>query len=181
MTLSWLTAAQSAASDTDAGGWNGYTIRQIIDTSEISNTGLAFIRVSISAASGEAYTFSNMYVGHAAAAGDVYDFESTPTEVLFSGGSGSALSSGQTKVSDQTTFQVSASKNLIVSFYGASANDGVAARGTETGWSAYWKNANDAATVNATGYALSGNDVLGIFLVEVAASEAFASQVLFFS
>jgi len=165
----WLTAAGPITGDGDVTNETGITRRQIINTAQISNTGLAFVRVTFESAAGQAWTISNAYIGHAASSGDVYDFESTPTELLFSGASGFAIALGTQKVSDQTTFTIQASKNLIISYYtsGDASHDDIRIKATQTGWTNYLKAANDPSTVNATGYTLASNAVLGVMKVEV--------------
>lgn len=181
--VTWVNAAGPITGDGNSTDWSGYTIRQVIASGQISNTGETYVRVTFESSSAQALTISKAYIGHAAAAGDAYDFESAPTELKFNTGlSGFAISSATQIVSDQTTFSIQASKNLIVSFYvsGDATRDDIRQKVTQTGWTAYYRLlANDEATVNASAYS-TGAAVLGVMRVE-AGSEDSTGQVIWFS
>src|SRR5690606_1694378 len=98
-------------------------------------------------------TIASMYVGHAASVGDGYDFESAPTQVMFGGSAGAVIATNTEIVSDEASFAVNASKNLIISTY---ISTGLSCRiATLPGWVTRYKTGNDAATVDATGYSTS--------------------------
>lgn len=169
----WSDAAGPITGDSNNGDFNGFNLRQWISTSAITNTGLTYVRVTFEASSAAAFAIQAAYIGHAAAAGDAYDFESTPTQLLFnSGSSGFSLSAGQSIVSDTLVFSITASKNLIVSFYcNAAAN--TRSKTTQANWVSYVKSgATEVSTANVTGYSTSGKAVNGVMRVEAGVDDA---------
>lgn len=173
----WVNAAGPITGTTDTANWAGYTCRLIINSAQLTNTGLGLVRVTVEASAGQALTLGSLYIGHAAASGDGYDFEATPTQLLFSGSSSRALAAGQSAVSDETAFTISASKNLIISYYvsGDSTHDDLR-YGTATGYNMYYKAAvNEPATIDVTGYTLFLADkCVTAMRVEAAASDGSA-------
>lgn len=166
----WLTAA-SATLNADDDGWAN-TLRMVISSAQISNTGLAQIRVTLQAGNAQGYTFDKAYVEMAAAAGDAYDFQATPKQLLFGGAAGYAIAAGNNVVSDSLLFSIEASKNLVFSVHGSGDATHDMARQTTgvTGWQGYFKAGDDASTTNATGYtSLAAGRVPILAKVEVAA------------
>ncbi|RWD17023.1 MAG: hypothetical protein EOS75_03850 [Mesorhizobium sp.] len=161
----WLPVAISGL-DTDDVGWNGYTLRQVINSAVMANTGLSKVRVSFNAASG-GMVIGNAYIGMAAGSGDAYDFAGTPSELLFSGGSGVTVPSNGTSVSDELTFTILPGGNLVISLQFTGGAD-TKRKDPLTGWQSYYKSGADAATVNASGYT-TWKSALCISLVEAAA------------
>lgn len=90
-------------------------VRNVIDSDSILKSG-TIIRVSFRSATTEALTIDAAYIGHQALSGDVWDFDGNQVELLFSGGSGFAISSSSSITSDDITFALDASKNLIIAF-----------------------------------------------------------------
>lgn len=170
---SWLNVYGPITGDENNVDWSGYTIRLLVNSAQISNTGLSKVRVTFESSSAQALTIDAAYIGHAAAAGDAYDYESTPTQLLFSGSGGFAISSGTQKVSDEVAFSVQSSKNLIIAYHvsGDATHDDVRAKATQTGFTSYYKSANEAGTVDVTGYSTSAKAILGVMRVEAAASD----------
>lgn len=165
----WFNSAGPLTGDENNVDWSGFTIRQLIASAQISYTGLTYVRVTFESSGAQALTIDKAYIGHAATSGDPYDFESTPTQLLFSTSAGFAINAGTQKVSDTLTFSVQASKNLIVAFHvsGDATHDDVRAKATQTGWTAYYKTSVDeAATVNVTGYSTSAKAALAIMRIE---------------
>jgi len=167
MAITWATAA-STTGDADTAAAN-YTIRQIITSGALSNTGKHFVRVSFEASSADVFAITKAYIGLAADSGDAYDFAATPTQLLFSGAATFEIAAGQTKVSDAAGFYSVAGKNIIVSFHIANdaAKDNVRVDSSIAGWSWYSILGDDAATVNTTGYgAENANKAFGVMKVE---------------
>lgn len=158
----WHDAAGPLTLNADQTNFSGYTHRQIIAAGSLNHTGLLYVRVTFAAAAAQALTIGVAYIGQAADSGDAYDFAATPTELLFSGGHGFAIAAGASIVSDQTTFSIPSGKNLIVSFYvsGDATHDDVRGVAAQSGWTNYWKLANDPATVNTSGYTLNSTKVV---------------------
>lgn len=149
----------------------GYTIRQIIDSAQISQSG-SRITVTFQAAAADTFQVDAVYVGHQAAAGDNYDFESAPTQLTFSGGSaGFTITNSATITSDEVNFTLNNAKDLVIAFH--VLNDGMACRATQTGWSSYYRSAiNDASTQNTSGYTLQANDAAGVQQVSAVTSSS---------
>ncbi len=142
--------------ESDGGGYSGYTVRQVINSADLSNTGLATCRLSFTGSSLEGLITDNVYI-QSQGAGDVYDFSGTPVEVLFGGGSGFSIAKDEVIVSDSLTFTIAAATNYVVSWYvptGSGAADGgiVSSGPTSALTRGYWKIASEAATVDVTGY-----------------------------
>jgi hypothetical protein len=166
ISATWQTNASAAVSGANA-GWNGYTMRQRIAAAGLANGGGTKVRVTLKAASGASFTIDSCYIGAGAASGDVYDFETTPTQLTFSGGSaGVTVASNGTVLSDEVTYTVDASKPLVISVHFSAASS-VPPLLSKTNWTNYNKAAvSEAATVNVSGYATSANAVYLISLVE---------------
>ena len=162
---SWHTSAGPVTADTDVAGWNGWTLRQVINSAQLSNSGDTKIRITMEAGAAEGFAVNAAYVGHAAAAGDAYDFETTPVQLQVGASNSWTISAGAQQVTDSATFTLNTSKNLIVSIQCNSATDTSRSKVTQTGWQSYSRNALDASTVNTTGYA-SGNAVQLVVKVE---------------
>ncbi len=162
-------------------GATNYTVRQIINSSAISKTGLSSVKLVIYAHSAAAFTIAKMYIGEQAASGDVYDFASAPTAVLFSGNASTgAVSAGSSITSDAVAYVIPASKNIIVSFYFA-ANDGNFKRNGSYASGEWWSKASvdEAATANVTGYSQVALDLVGLMRIDGLYLDS--SQVITFS
>jgi hypothetical protein len=154
--------------DSDSSGFGDYTIRQVVLASDIAISGSA-VRLRIVAPATGGMVIGSCYIGHKAAGGDVWDFESTPTQVTFNGGSaGLTLAAGAASVfSDEIAFALDETKDLIVSFYFSSTTT-IRRSTVGTTASYYYKATSDAATVNASGYTSAGSNTHAVFdLIEV--------------
>lgn len=149
----WEPAVGPFALNADSNDWSGYTLLVIFNSSIVTPGGSA-VRVSFKASATEIGTILNAYIGHAAAAGDAYDFETTPVQLLFSGASSVAMGLSAEAVSDEAAFVIQPSKNVIVAYRMSTdaTRDSHAKNVAATGCTTYYKNADDAATVNKTGY-----------------------------
>jgi len=154
VSLSWQVNA-STTLGVNGTGFGNTTVRQRISSAQISNTGGTKVRVTFKAGSTGGFGCDAAYIGHKAASGDDYDFESTPTQLTFGGGNaGATVSTGATVLTDEINFTVQSGKDLIISIHFTTS--GTVSRSTSaTAWQAYRKSASDAATVNATGYTTS--------------------------
>jgi hypothetical protein len=160
-----LSVASSALSTGNSNGWALYTMRQIINSAALSNTGKVQTRITFKASTTSALAISKAFIGMAAAAGDAYDFAATPTQLTFNGLTTASCAAGETIISDWVSFSVEAAKNLIISIYHSGVS-GYKYEATESNWHNYYKNGDDAATVNAVGYADGGASAFGVSLVE---------------
>lgn len=172
----WLTAV--AATLNADGGWSGYTPRNIISSSVISNAGLAYVRVTFKSGVAGGMVVSNAYIGQKADTGDVYDFKSTPVELLFSGVSGFSIGANTSIVSDSAAFSIPSGKDIIVSLYISSGYARV--NNSVTGWSNYYSSGNSAGTVNASGYSSLGGYSVGVSLIEAGYEDAGGSGLLIY-
>lgn len=167
--MTWATVA-SATLDTDFdSGGTLITYRELITAAALSNTGLALCRVTFSAGSAQGLKISKAYIAQAADSGDAYDFIGTPTPMLFSGVANCQIEAGASKVTDTTIFTIPTGKNIVISWAvpADASYDNLRALNVKTGWKAFYKGGDDAATVNATGYTDPGGyEVIGISLVE---------------
>ncbi|HOD52901.1 MAG TPA: hypothetical protein PKJ08_00100 [Candidatus Cloacimonadota bacterium] len=162
--INWLTAASATFTRTYSPG-SGYTRRQLIPSSDISNSGRPYTRVTFNnSISDISLSLNPVYIGQKADSGDAYDFQTTPVELKFSGSSGFSIAAGQTITSDPALFTIPTGKDLLISFYESGSSR--LSNGVKNGWNYYYKAGNDAATVNATGYAAFYNTVLSISLIE---------------
>lgn len=136
----------------DEGSWNGYTLRQPVPAASISVSGTK-MRTTFEGGSVEGVTLSAVYFQEAAAAGDAFDFATTPVQVTFDGGSGSVvIGAGASKLSDEITVTVDETKSYVFAFFinGGTGSDTV--RRVSDSGNGYYKLGNDVTTVNATGY-----------------------------
>lgn len=107
------------------GGWVSTTIRQRLDPSLLKLVDLSgYIRAYVDFAAGTDGQIDAAYIGHAAAAGDAYDFDGNQVQLTF-GGSNTKTVSGAVRVkSDSKAFSYDATKAIIVSvaFSGTAIN-----------------------------------------------------------
>lgn len=166
----------SQALDSNSDGNNGYTQVQSFAVAGLTLPGGAIVRVRVTfeASSAEGFTITNAYIGHAAGAGDAYDFSATPVQLLFSGGASAVISAGATAVSDWATFAYNKTSALLIAFYagGGAGSDAQRYKASVANTTNYYKVANDAATVDKTGYATSAS-LAAINKIEVETSGGF--------
>jgi hypothetical protein len=108
---------------------------------------------------GTDYTIEEMWIGVAASAGDIYDFQSAPTQVTFNGGATSitVTASGD---SDEINFSYDGSVDILISQYvdgDVMFTNPPVLDSTEI-W--YKASVNDASTIDATGYSDAGGQIL---------------------
>lgn len=143
----------------DTGGYGGETIVQRYAAGALSHAGSKIrFRFVPTSAQGSNLDITAAYVGHAAAAGDPYDFETTPTQILVgASGSFTLTDGGPSVVCDDTTFALDISKTLLVSFQAAGfPNGGIRYVAADANGELYQKTGADAATVNKSGYSDTG-------------------------
>jgi hypothetical protein len=98
-------------------------------------------------------TIAAAYAQLQAASGDVYDFASTPVQILFGGSPGGIISAGNTDiVTDPVALALDGTKAIVVSAFFAAGSADLARKASLTGWIGAFKSGNDASTVNASGY-----------------------------
>lgn len=143
----WVTAT-SWTPDKNDSGWGGFTLRVRIAAAQM----LAGSKMRITLENGSnPISMAACYIQTRNMSGDLYDFSTTPIQVLY-GGSGTVVSgSGGTFLSDDIMLSQDASSDIIIAcYFNASTNlrgkDGV------TGWSYFYKAGDDSTTVDASGY-----------------------------
>lgn len=151
----WLPAV-SVTMSSDNGGWNGFTLRNVVSRGGLAHAGSKY-RITFEGGSVEGTAGDACYSGPGATSGDVYDFETTPTQVLFSGGGSFDTGVGGTIMSDEINVAVDASKPFIVAFHFNNAAKDTIRRGSATNANYYWKSANEPSTVDVTGYTTVGS------------------------
>lgn len=109
------------------------------------------VRVRIKAGTNSALVVTGVYFGQQAAAGDAYDFATTPTQITFSGAAGVTIPVGTGVWSDWVSFALDQTEGHILSL-GASGGSWSGAAGTRL-LTYYTLGAHaSAGTVNVTGY-----------------------------
>lgn len=165
----------------DAGANNGLTTVMRFETSVLTLPSgvISQMQFTFEAGAAEALTITNAYVGHQAGSGDLYDFAATPVQILFGGSGSVAISAGQTALG-VATFAYNKTSNLLVAFYtgGGVSVDTFRYRTGLAGVDYYYKTANDAATVNKTGYSTVADLLAAINKIE--SDGDFRPQPIFF-
>lgn len=160
--------------NSDSNGWNSFTgvIRVQASAMTLPSGGITQVRLKLRAGSSEGFTVTNMYIGHRAAAGDAYDFATTPVQVLFGGSASKVIAAGTTEWSDWASFAYNKTDDLLGAFYcaGGSSSDMLRYALSVTGAEKYDKVANDAATVNKTGYS---NIAVYVGLIDTIESDGY--------
>ena len=158
------------ALDADNDGYNGITIVQAFPVTALTlpSGAITQVRFTFRAGSTQAMTITDAYVGHGTGSGDAYDFAATPTQLLFSGGASKVVASGTEEPCDLTDFSYNKSDNLLVAVYcgGGAGSDMWRMKSGLSYVSNYQKTANEAATVNKSGYATNSGYNVGITKIE---------------
>lgn len=147
----WGTAF-STTLDMDEGGWTGYTGVTILDAVVVTRSG-SKVRVTFTAAMTHDSVLAKAFLGHAAASGDAYDFDGGQVQLLFSGSPGVTVPMATSVVSDEATFALDETKNVIIAAFLSS--DFLRFAAGVTGASSYYKLGDDAATTNKSGYTIA--------------------------
>jgi len=141
-------------------GWGGYTLREWIDGGQFTGTASGNIRINLQASSSSALAITNAYIGLSAggAGADNYlDFTTTPTQITFdTGNPGKSVAAGVTIQSDPIAFPIDGIADIIISIYTASTSGYRRGGGGGSATDIGFKAANEAATVNVSGYNVSG-------------------------
>ena len=153
----WYTSFTGTVSS-DATGWSGRTVRQLIPVANITNANgnTQKVRVTLTASTAASMTIGAIYIGHGAGAGDVYDFAAAPTQLFFTGGVGNKVVAANTTEVVEGTFAYNGTSPLVISFY-FSTTSSIRHVAVSTGNRAFYKAANDPTTVDATGYTETSN------------------------
>lgn len=165
-----VVASATGLTSNDAGAFSGLTLRQTIQSANISASGGTQVRVTF--LTNNNGTLDKAYIGNHPGSGDAYDMDS-PVQLLFGGSASASLVGNTPKTSDGVNFTRIAGRALVITYYfGGSGYNYKKDTGGSTGWNSYFKNGDDASTANASGYtdytAAQGNlNALGISQVEL--------------
>lgn len=146
--------------NTDADAQNGQThVERVAAAALTLPSGvITQMRITWEAGSTEQVTITNAYIGHRAGAGDAYDFAATPVQLLFSGLASVTIPAGTLQACDLASFAYNKTSDLLIAYYmgGGTGADMVRyASGLGGNYDHFNKAANDAATVDKTGYGTS--------------------------
>lgn len=162
---SWLTTWSQAHNITSL-SWNGFTLRMVIPASLITISG-SKVRISIQGGNTEGAQIDALYIGHAAAAGDAYDFDGTQVQCLSGGLTTFTVGVNATLLLDEVTYALDETKNFIVAaHFNNAAADNIGGRAI-AGYTSYSKAANEAGTTDVTGYTASGSTLRLVNKIEV--------------
>lgn len=165
-----FTVTGSVTLNANQTGWGGYTIIARFGAAALSTSGSVIRLRFVPVTSGNNVTIGACYVGHAAGAGDAYDFDGTQVAVTVSGSGSFALTAGGSAVtSDNITYALDETKDLLIAMNMSATAD--LRRNTSTGsnYNMYFKAASaDASTTNKSGYTPAANQSYVVDQIEVA-------------
>lgn len=152
--------ATSSRNDT----WSNYNARLILPAGFFGTaTKLRFRLLARTAG----YTVDSMYIGHKAGAGDVYDFAAAPTQVLFGGSGSKVIGVHEVAVSDDVSFSVNSSTEMIIAMHIATGGTSVPNNSLPAGAAMRYKSgADESSTVDVSGYSSTSSSGLPIFRIE---------------
>lgn len=165
----WVEAV-ALPSLTGNGVSTSWTYRQWVSAAAFASVDGEKVRLTLQSGSGATGSTITAYFGEAAASGDAYDFATTPQPVNVGGTNTFTLpGSSATVVTDEIPISFDHTKNYILSFYCSVTSNGVRflTSGGGGNFVAYYKNASDAATVNASGYSSTSGRIYALTRIEV--------------
>lgn len=156
------TVRSSFAITGDSDGWNGWTSRERVLASSLTDVSATQLRISWKASSAFQLKIAKAYVQLKGAG--TYDFSTTPVQILFSGGSSAVVAANGVIVSDAVTFTYDGTSDLIVSTY-SDATAGFSSSNSNVRSTLWQKSGDDAATVTPVGGA-TGSAMDIVWLIE---------------
>lgn len=158
----WQTARTAFTANSDSTGWNGWTAREVVLASSLSDISGSKIRVSFKSSPTTQLKIAKAFVGIKTG---TLDYTTTPTPILFSGGAAITIPSNTVQVSDEVIFAYDGTVDLVFGMY-HDATAGYAGATTTARSTLYQKNADNAATVSVSGFGTGTTHDI-IWLVEV--------------
>lgn len=152
---------------TNSTGWSGYTLRTVTPAALIGATSVKVTFAAFSGSGVDVMQIGAVYVGLKAAAGDAYDFESTPVQAFFSGAPGITTNANAVVETDEVALAVPAGASVVVAVY-FSGSTALRSTTRPADWGSFYQSGNSAATVNPSGYT-SGSQVYGMTKVTLSA------------
>ena len=174
-TAAWFTVFErslSTSGSLDGSGWTGITNRQVIfpysgGGFDRINNGTQ-LKITLKAPASGTLSWDKLYIGNGATSGDIYDFDGTQVQVLFSGSASGSVSSGGFITSDAVAYSHDGSRSLVVSMHHTSSE--VRLRSSVVGFRHFYTYpASDTASV--TNDTMNNDD--GSNLYSVTKIEAF--------
>jgi len=144
---SWYQADQTSDYSIEANaGWNGYTLRNVIDTTYITQSGSSFYLNASGSPSGENTYLANTYICERDSADDCV--AGTVEAITWDTGSATTtINVGTTKLSDIITYTIDADKSYLISFYMSSAAADTLGRWVGSGAQDYYTSGDHSADV----------------------------------
>ncbi len=175
--MGWAVTWQSATLASTAAGQANYLNRNYWPASILIFSGTS-VRVTLAGDSAD-YKVDDMYIGHCAASGDAWDFDGGQVRVTFdSGSTGCTVSAGVDKVSDEISFTLDETKNLLISYFtlNTSYDDWPY---TSSNCAVFYKSGStgDVATSDIAGMSTAANTAQVISKIEVSPVAATTRQV----
>lgn len=165
----WSTTFEHTGWTGNSNAWNGANLRQQFAASVLSASGDK-VRLTLRSSSvAEGAKVAAMYIGHAAGAGDAWDFDGTQVQVTVGGATSWTIPANSTVLTDAITYAFDEAKSFIVAaFFDDSANDNLRSSSGLANTNAYSKTAaSEVSTSNVTGYS-NGGGLRMIEKIEVA-------------
>lgn len=156
----WVTS-YSVALNIDSANWNGNNLRQFVNSSQTTESG-SKVRLTLQAGSGaEGAAISEMYIGHAAASGDSWDFDGGQVQVTVGGLTAFTVPAASEVVTDEITFAFDDTKHfLIACHFNNSSHDTVRGRNATSSVNVYFKAAASEVSVSdVTGYSTTASAI----------------------
>lgn len=163
----WTTTF-SGTLNTGSAGWINYNIRQWIISSLLLVNGSS-VRVTLEAGAASSAVIGGVYIGHAAAAGDPYDFDGNQVQLKVGGNASFSITGGTPVVTDAVTFALDHTKNLIIAafFNGASSINANSSFGLGNAVQYYKSTPNETSVSDVSTYASSNGTLSLVSKVEV--------------
>jgi hypothetical protein len=149
----------------DNAGWNGFNMRQVIDNTLLSTSG-THTRMTLEASSAGGCSIDAMYIGHAALAGDAYDFDGGQVQVLVGASGSFSIGAGSTVVTDDIAFALDETKNLVIAAH-FNATSALRSHALVNANNWFKSAANETSTANVTGYTQSTSVVRLVNQIDV--------------
>lgn len=127
----------------------GYSYRTVIPSSFLRYSG-SKIRVAFQASTSGPMTITNAYFGHKGAGS--MDFDGNQIQLLFGGSGSVTIPAGGMVFSDEMTFALDRTKDIVISQYSSGTNYQLESTVYPSGIIGAYKSGSDAATTTVTGY-----------------------------
>lgn len=165
---SWVTT-YSVALNIDSANWNGNNLRQFVNSSQTSDSG-SRVRLTLESGSGaEGASVSEAYIGHAAGAGDSWDFDGGQVQILVGGLGAFTVPAASSVVTDEVVFAFDHTKHFLMAFhFNNASHDTLRGRNATSSVNVYFKAAASEVSVSdVTGYSTTASAIRFVNKIEV--------------